>query len=114
MSAREQTVYAVRLIRVANNSFARLYGEIASFMEGPGSEIFGCREIHLYGNEANSEILIVSEYVSCRDWSHAQWDQRLGELLEEIVVNSETIHFGLYTGHHRFLARHELAAVQTP
>jgi hypothetical protein len=113
VSAHEEPVYSVRAIRVPADGFTRVYGEIAAFMQGPGSEILGCREIHVFGNESNGEILIVSKYASCRDWSHAQWDPRLGKLLEDIVVNFETVHFGLYAGHHRFIARPDLAVAHT-
>ena len=91
-------VFAVRLLRVNPDHFDRLYGEIASFMQGPGSKIRGCSGATLFGNEEKSNILIVAEFRSRRHWCRAQWDERLGDLLEEIVTNAETLHFSLYTG----------------
>ena len=91
-------IFAVRLLKVTPGRFDRLYGEIASFMRGPGSKMRGCTGATLFGSEEKSEILMVAEFRSRRHWCKAQWDVRLGELLEEIVANAETLHFSLYSG----------------
>lgn len=99
-----QPIFAVRLMRVSQEKFDRLYRKIASFMQGPGGKIRGCTGASLFGSEEKSEILIVAEFRSRRHWCKAQWDARLGELLQEIVENSETLHFSLFSGD-RFPAR---------
>ncbi len=91
-------VFAMRLIEVAPKNFERLYGEIASFMLGPGGELPGVVETQIFGSEDETRIMIVAEFCSHADWVHAQWDVRFGELLEEIVLNSETLEFHLYRG----------------
>lgn len=93
-----QPVYVLRLVEVAPEDFERLYGEIASFMQGPGSELRGVLESHVLGSEDSRRIAILAQFSSHADWISAQWDARLSELLEEIVVNSETLEFNLYRG----------------
>jgi len=94
----------LRLIEVAPKDFERLYGEIASFMAGPGAELPGISETQLLGSVDERRIVILAEFHSHSDWVHAQWDAKLGELLEEIAVNSQTLEFNLYRGD-RFSAR---------
>ncbi len=89
-------VSVLRLIEVSPDDFERLYGEIASFMNGPGAELPGLIETQLFGSVDRTRIAILVHFRSHRDWVHAQWDVRLGELLEEIVTNSAAIDFNLY------------------
>ncbi|HKE36705.1 MAG TPA: hypothetical protein VKB39_04695 [Candidatus Baltobacteraceae bacterium] len=89
-------VCAMRVINVAPDDFDRLYGEIASFMSGPGAGIRGLVEAEVLGSEDRRRIVVVARFSARRDWVRAQWDARLGELLEEIVTNSETLEFDLY------------------
>jgi quinol monooxygenase YgiN len=96
-------VFAIRTIDVAPADFERLYGEIASFMNDGGRTLPGCLEQQLFGSEDRTRIVIVAEFRSQKDWCRAQWDARLGELLEEIVTNAGTIDFNLYE-RNRFLA----------
>ena len=95
---RNAPVFVVRLIEVASEDFERLYGEIASFMQGPGAELPGLIETELFGSSDKRRVVIVAQFRSHEDWIHAQWDARLGEFLEEIVANSETLEFNLYRG----------------
>lgn len=94
----DQPVFSVRLVQLEPGDFERLYGEIASFMQGPGSELPGCLGAQVFGSEDAARILIVAEFRSHADWSRAQWDARLGELLEEIVASSTTLDYNLYRG----------------
>jgi nucleotide-binding universal stress UspA family protein len=89
-------VAVMRLIEVAPTDFERIYGEIASFMQGPGSELPGVVEAELFGSEDSTRIIIVVQFGSHEHWVRAQWDARVGELLEEIVANSQTLEFSLY------------------
>ncbi|HEX3457220.1 MAG TPA: hypothetical protein VHR97_04630 [Candidatus Baltobacteraceae bacterium] len=88
----------VRLIRVAPNDFDRLYGEIATFLQMEAMELTGCIDAQLLGNEDSTRILILVKWHSRKAWSRAQWDCRLGELIEEIVTAGETLEFNLYSG----------------
>jgi hypothetical protein len=97
------SVFAIRLIDVDPANFRRLYAEIASFMGDGGQALPGCLELQLFGSEDCTRIVIVAEFESRKDWCRAQWDGRLGEILEEIVTNSDTIDFNLYDGN-RFSA----------
>lgn len=90
--------FVVRLLEVTPEDFERLYGEIATFMQGAGSELPGCVEMQLFGSEDSRRIVIVAQFRSHADWSKAQWDARLGEMLEEIAGSSETLDFNLYCG----------------
>jgi hypothetical protein len=92
-------VFAIRLVDVAPVDFDRLYAEIASFMNDGGRLLPGCLELQLFGSEDRTRIAIVAEFRSRKDWCRAQWDARLGEILEEIITNSDTIDFNLYDGH---------------
>jgi hypothetical protein len=100
-------VFAIRLIEVAPADFERLHGEIASFMHDGGRRLPGCLELQLFGSEDRTRIVIVAEFRSRKDWCRAQWDGRLGEILEEIVTNSDTIDFNLYDGNRFAAARVE-------
>lgn len=93
-----EPVYILRLIEVDPEDFERLYGEIATFMQGPGSELHGIVEAQVLGSEDSRRIVILAEFASHADWIAAQWDARMSDLLEEIVVNSETLEFNLYHG----------------
>lgn len=89
-------VCVMRLVEVATSNFDRLYGEIASFMSGPGSELNGVDETEILGSEDRRRIAIMAHFASRGDWVRAQWDARLGELLEEIAANSETLEFDIF------------------
>jgi nucleotide-binding universal stress UspA family protein len=97
-------LFVLRLVEVAPKDFERLYGEIASFMDGPGAQLSGISEAQVLGSVDERRIVILAEFHSHSDWVHAQWDAKLGELLEEIAVNSQTLEFNLYRGD-RFSAR---------
>jgi nucleotide-binding universal stress UspA family protein len=89
-------VCVMRLIEVGPAEFERLYGEIASFMSGPGAELSGVLETEVFGSEDRRRIAIVAHFASRQDWVRAQWDACMGELLEEIAANSETLEFDLF------------------
>ncbi len=109
IGARKEPAFLVRLIRVEPSAFERLYGDIATFLRGPGSEIPGCLEAQLFGSDDSTRIAIVAEFRSHGDWVRAQWNERLGDLLEDIAANSETLDFNLYR-RDRFGARRTSAA----
>ncbi|MBV8148696.1 MAG: hypothetical protein JO092_06375 [Candidatus Eremiobacteraeota bacterium] len=90
--------FAIRLVDVAPADFERLYGELASFMDDGGRTLPGCLELQLFGSEDRTRIVVLAEFRSRKDWCRAQWDARLGEILEEIITNSNTIDFNLYEG----------------
>jgi nucleotide-binding universal stress UspA family protein len=93
-----EPVSVLRLIEVSPDNFERLYGEIATFMNGPGAELPGLVETQLFGSVDATRIVILTRFRSHREWVRAQWDARLGELLEEIEVNAETLEFNIYHG----------------
>lgn len=89
-------VSIMRLVEVAPPTFDRLYGEIASFMSGPGADLGGLIDTEILGSEDRRRIAIVAHFASRQDWARAQWDARLGELLEEIAANSDTLEFDVF------------------
>ena len=91
-------LFVVRLVEVAPENFERLYGEIASFMDGPGADLPGVVETQVFGSVNSTRIVILVQFSTHHDWVRAQWDAHLGELLEEIAENSETLEFNLYRG----------------
>ena len=91
-------LHMLRLIEVAPERFERLYGEIASFMSGPGADLPGVVDTQIFGSVNRTRICILAQFRTHHDWVRAQWDARLGELLEEIAENSETLEFNLYSG----------------
>ena len=94
----DQPICELRLLEVAPDDFERLYGEIATFMDGPGAAVPGILERELLGSADRTRILILVRFCSRRDWIRAQWDHRFSQLSEEIVMNSETLEFDLYSG----------------
>jgi nucleotide-binding universal stress UspA family protein len=108
---RASAVCVVRLVEVDAKDFDRVYGEIATFMQGTGSELPGFAGSELFGSEDATRIVIVVEFRTHDDWSRAQWDERLGELLEELVGNTTTLDFNLYRCD-RFPAGRQGAAAQ--
>lgn len=91
-------IFELRLVEVEPEDFERLYGEIATFMDGPGAELPGILETELFGSTDRRRIEILAKFRSQSDWVRAQWDRRLGDLLEEIAVSSQTLEFNLYHG----------------
>lgn len=96
--AGSEPVSVLRLIEVSPVDFERLYGEIASFMSGPGAELPGLIETQLFGSIDATRIVVLTKFVSHKQWVRAQWDARLGALLEEIEINAETLEFNVYHG----------------
>jgi nucleotide-binding universal stress UspA family protein len=103
-------IFVLRLVEVAAEDFERLYGEIATFMDGPGAELPGVLETELFGSTDRRRIEILAKFRSHSDWVRAQWDQRLGEILEEIAATSQTLEFNLYRGD-RFASKARAEAV---
>lgn len=91
-------VYVLHLVEVTPADFERLYGEIATFLSGPGADIPGVVGTELFGSFDSRRIAILVQFHSQHDWARAQWDARMGEFLEEIAVNSQALDFGLYRG----------------
>jgi nucleotide-binding universal stress UspA family protein len=91
-------IFVMRLIEVEPAGFDRLYGEIATFMQITGADLPGVVESNVFGSDDRHRILILVQFRALADWSRAQWDARLGELLEELVLNSETLEFNIYHG----------------
>ena len=94
----DEAIFAMRLVEVAPENFERLYGEIATFMDGSGAELAGAIETELFGSTDRRRIQILAKFRSRADWARAQWDHRLGDLLEEISVTSQTLEFNIYHG----------------
>lgn len=94
----DQPICELRLLEVSPDDFERLYGEIATFMDGPGAEIPGILESELLGTDDRTRIMILVRLSSRQDWIRMQWNQRFSQLSEEIVLNSETLEFDLYSG----------------
>ncbi|HTX58791.1 MAG TPA: universal stress protein [Verrucomicrobiae bacterium] len=101
-------IFLIRLVEVQPARFERLYGEIATFLDGPGSELPGLERAELFGSEDQRRIVILAQFHTHRDWARAQWDARLGELLEAIVTDSETLELNLYRGD-RFCAKEHVS-----
>lgn len=96
--ADSEPICSLRLVEVAPDDFEQLYGEIATFMDGPESEISGVLDAQLLGSVDRTRILILVRFSSRSDWVRAQWDRQFGQLLEEIALSSETLEFDLYFG----------------
>jgi nucleotide-binding universal stress UspA family protein len=94
----DDAIFALRLVEVAPADFERLYGEIATFMDGPGAAIPGLLETELFGSIDRRRIQVLAKFRSHADWTHAQWDGRLGDLLGDILATSQTLDFDLYHG----------------
>jgi hypothetical protein len=88
-------VCALQLIELLPKDFDRLYGEIASFLSDDGTKFHGALESQLLGSADKSRILIFTRFDSRHHWARAQWDQHLGQLLEEIQCCSQAIEFDL-------------------
>lgn len=110
---RDQPISVLRLIEVEPKDFDRIYGEVATFMDGTGAELPGVSQTEVLGSVDSTRIVILAEFRSHADWVRAQWDRRLGELLEEIAVNSRTLEFGLYRGD-RFHVGSRVATASVP
>jgi len=91
-------VSVLRLIEVHPSGFKRLYREIARFVEGPGNESPGLIDAQLFGSYDGTRIAIMAHFSKREDWARAQWDLRLGHLLEGIV-GCGPIDFNLYWEH---------------
>jgi hypothetical protein len=94
----ERPIFAISLLEVAPDAFEKLYRDIATFMDGEGADIPGVLERQLFGGADKSRIVTVVKFSSHRQWVRAQWNARLGELFEEIALNSSALDFDLYYG----------------
>ncbi len=89
-------VFFVRLLKVNPKKFERLYATISSFFKSEAASLDGLLDAHCYASEDHRRILIVVEWKTRKAWSRAQWDARLGALVEKIALNAETLEFNLY------------------
>lgn len=105
-------VFALRLLEVGPSDFERLYGDLAKFWNGPGAEIRGFIDAQLLASRDNRRIAVLVHFRSYHDWARAQWDPRLGRMLEEISAIAQTIEFELYRGDH-FVAKVPLARTRS-
>jgi nucleotide-binding universal stress UspA family protein len=99
---RDAPVCMFRLLEVVPQDYDKLYREIAEFLRGPGADLPGLHEARLFGSLDASRIVILTEFDSHRAWVRAQWDARLGKLLEDLAIHAQTLEFNLYHGD-RFL-----------
>ncbi|HYL27332.1 MAG TPA: universal stress protein [Candidatus Nitrosotalea sp.] len=93
-------VFTLRVLEVAPRDFERLYNDLAEFWEGAGAEMEGFIDAELLASRDNRRIAVLAHFRSYHDWVRAQWNPRLGKLLEEIAENAQTIEFELYRGDH--------------
>jgi nucleotide-binding universal stress UspA family protein len=101
----ESPVCIFRLVEVSPQDYDKLYREIEGFFRGPGADLPGLREARLFGSFDSTRIVILTEFESHADWVRAQWNMRLGQLLEELAIKARTLEFNLYHGE-RFSAKH--------
>jgi nucleotide-binding universal stress UspA family protein len=93
-------VFVLRVLEVAPRDFDRLYRYLVEFWRGPGAEIHGFVEAQLLGSPDNRRIAMLVHFRSYHDWIRAQWNPRLGQMLEEITAAAQTLEFALYHGDH--------------
>ncbi len=93
-------VFVLRVLEIAPRDFDRLYRDLVEFWRGPGAEIRGFVEAELLGSRDNRRIAMLVHFRAYHDWIRAQWNPRLGQLLEEITAAAQTLEFELYHGDH--------------
>jgi|GEM_PF-4170902 len=100
-------VFTLRVLEVAPRDFERLYNDLAEFWKGAGAEMEGFIDAELLASRDDRRIAVLVHFRSYHDWVRAQWNPRLGQMLEEIAKNAETVEFELYRGDH-FTAKRRL------
>ncbi len=97
---RAAPIFVLRVLEVAPRDYERLYRDLVEFWSGPGAEIRGFVDAQLLGSRDNRRIAMLIHFRSYHDWIRAQWNPRLGQVLEEITAATQTLEFELYHGDH--------------
>jgi hypothetical protein len=79
---------SVTVFNVASEQFARLSQDAAAFVRRKGSNVKGLMESIILGNDARTELLLVSQWASREDWSAAQWDNDVGQFVTTLVESA--------------------------
>ena len=91
-------VFVLHLLEIAPKDFDRLYRDLMRFWHGPGADIPGFVEAQVLGSRDNRRVAVLVHFRSYHDWIRAQWNPRLGQVLEEITAAAQTLEFELYHG----------------
>lgn len=91
-------VFVLQVLEIAPSDFDRLYRDLIDFWHGPGADIRGFVEAQVLGSRDNRRVAVLVHFQSYHDWIRAQWNPRLGQVLEEITTSAQTLEFELYRG----------------
>ena len=91
-------VFVLQVLEIAPKEFDRLYRDLVNFWHGAGAELRGFVEAQVLGSRDNRRVAVLVHFRSYHDWIRAQWNPRLGQVLEEITAAAQTLEFELYHG----------------
>ncbi len=70
---------------VKSDDFAAFSAELTTFAKRRGPTLPGLIEIVVLGDEAESRIVVVSQWDSHESWSGAQWEEDVGRSLAALI-----------------------------
>lgn len=83
-----ETFTSVLIFDVDEQGFERLSGEVMKLLERKGSSIPGLVESAVLGNEARTQLWILSGWESQHAWAASQWDQEIGQTITDLIESA--------------------------
>jgi hypothetical protein len=87
---KNQTFASVLIFDVTEGDFDRLSAEVSRLLARKGSDTPGLIEGALLGNEARTQLWLISEWESRDAWAIARWDRTIDETLTDLVESAMT------------------------
>jgi hypothetical protein len=87
---------SVLVFNVKSEDFERLSEEAATFARRKAPTVKGLLESIVLGNDARTELLLVSQWASRNDWSVAQWDNDVGQFVTTLVESAKSYEIRSY------------------
>ena len=87
---KDETFASVLIFDVAERDFDRLSGEVNQLLARKGADIPGLIEGALLGNEARTQLWLLSRWESRHSWAAARWDHEIGQTVTDLVESAVT------------------------
>jgi hypothetical protein len=85
-----ETFASVFILDVVGRDFDRLSRDITELLARKGSSTPGLIEGALLGNEARTQLWLISEWESQHMWARSRWDRDIGQAITDLVESAVT------------------------
>ncbi len=100
----DEVVVSVITAHLGAAHFQEVVDEVTEVLRAESMDVPGFITGHVLVNTDARKLAIVTEWRNSHFWSASRYDKRVGQMLEDCLVNSSVLDFELYSGKAHFVA----------